>query len=239
MALDAGITLVDTADIYDFGVSEDMLGEFLTGRRDRVVLATKFGNAMDDDPMHRGGSAAVGARGGHRQSEAAAHRSHRPLPDAPAGSRRAVRGDARRARRARPRGIGPSGRHVVLPVGTARRVAVDRGPPRLRAADQRAAAVLDPVPRRRAGGVPDVPALRPRRDRVGAAQRGLVDGQVPPRPGASGGVTGGPRAGTLRSRQRLARDQARPRRTAGEGRDGGGRVADRPRRSGSRWRTRR
>src|SRR4029078_8089602 len=56
MALDGGITLVDTADIYDFGVSEDMLGEFLHGRRDRVVLASKFGNAMDDDPLHRGGS---------------------------------------------------------------------------------------------------------------------------------------------------------------------------------------
>jgi aryl-alcohol dehydrogenase-like predicted oxidoreductase len=56
MALDAGITLFDTADIYDFGVSEEIVGQALAGRRDRVVLATKFGNAMDDDPDHRGGS---------------------------------------------------------------------------------------------------------------------------------------------------------------------------------------
>jgi aryl-alcohol dehydrogenase-like predicted oxidoreductase len=56
MALDAGITLFDTADIYDFGVSEEIVGRALEGRRDRVVLATKFGNAMDDDPAHRGGS---------------------------------------------------------------------------------------------------------------------------------------------------------------------------------------
>ena len=56
MALDAGVTLIDTADIYDFGVSEEILGEVLAGRRDRVVLATKFGNPMDDDPLHRGGS---------------------------------------------------------------------------------------------------------------------------------------------------------------------------------------
>jgi len=56
MALDAGITLLDTADIYDFGVSEEIVGQAIRGRRDRVVLATKFGNAMDDDPAHRGGS---------------------------------------------------------------------------------------------------------------------------------------------------------------------------------------
>ena len=101
MALDAGITLVDTADIYDFGVSEDMLGEFLAGRRDRVVLATKFGNAMDDDPQHRGGSRRWVREAVDRQPAPAAHRPHRPLPDAPARPRRAVRGDARRARRAR------------------------------------------------------------------------------------------------------------------------------------------
>lgn len=53
-ALDAGVTLFDTADIYDFGVSEDFLGRALAGRRDRVVLATKVGNAMSDDPAERG-----------------------------------------------------------------------------------------------------------------------------------------------------------------------------------------
>jgi aryl-alcohol dehydrogenase (NADP+) len=56
IALDAGITLFDCADIYDFGVSESILGEALRGRRDQTVIATKFGNAMDDDPAHRGGS---------------------------------------------------------------------------------------------------------------------------------------------------------------------------------------
>lgn len=56
MALDAGIDLFDTADIYDGGVSEEILGEALRGRRDRVVLATKFGNQMGDDPARSGGS---------------------------------------------------------------------------------------------------------------------------------------------------------------------------------------
>ncbi|MEO8266833.1 MAG: aldo/keto reductase [Ilumatobacteraceae bacterium] len=53
-ALAAGVTLFDTADIYDFGTSEEFLGRALAGRRDKVVLATKVGNAMSDDPLERG-----------------------------------------------------------------------------------------------------------------------------------------------------------------------------------------
>jgi len=46
-ALDAGVTLLDTADTYGGGDSERFLGEVLQGRRDRVVLATKFGGRME------------------------------------------------------------------------------------------------------------------------------------------------------------------------------------------------
>jgi aryl-alcohol dehydrogenase-like predicted oxidoreductase len=54
-ALDAGVTLVDTADIYGGkGGSESFLGEVLAGRRDRVVLATKFGSDMGDGTQARG-----------------------------------------------------------------------------------------------------------------------------------------------------------------------------------------
>ena len=49
-ALAAGITLLDTADVYGDGLSESYLGEVLEGRRDRVVLATKFGHEMPDGP---------------------------------------------------------------------------------------------------------------------------------------------------------------------------------------------
>ena len=45
-AIEAGITFVDTADIYGSGESERFIGEALAGRADRVVLATKFGNDM-------------------------------------------------------------------------------------------------------------------------------------------------------------------------------------------------
>ncbi len=54
-ALDAGVTLFDTADIYgDRGGSESFLGEALEGRRGRVVLATKFGGDMGDGTEARG-----------------------------------------------------------------------------------------------------------------------------------------------------------------------------------------
>ena len=46
-ALDAGITLLDTADMYGSTRSEEFLGRILEGRRDRVVLATKFGMRVD------------------------------------------------------------------------------------------------------------------------------------------------------------------------------------------------
>jgi len=55
-ALDAGINVVDTADVYSDGVSEEIVGEALEGRRDDVVLATKFFVPMGEDPNHRGGS---------------------------------------------------------------------------------------------------------------------------------------------------------------------------------------
>ena len=55
-ALEAGITLFDTADIYGQGTSEDYIGRALEGRRDRVVLATKFGSPMDEHPEERRGT---------------------------------------------------------------------------------------------------------------------------------------------------------------------------------------
>jgi aryl-alcohol dehydrogenase-like predicted oxidoreductase len=55
-ALDAGATLIDTADIYGQGTSEEYIGRALEGRRDRVVIATKFGSEMDERPEERRGN---------------------------------------------------------------------------------------------------------------------------------------------------------------------------------------
>jgi aryl-alcohol dehydrogenase-like predicted oxidoreductase len=61
-ALDAGISFFDTADIYSRGLSEEFLGKALRGVREDVVVATKFGGPMGDDPASRGGSARWVAR---------------------------------------------------------------------------------------------------------------------------------------------------------------------------------
>jgi aryl-alcohol dehydrogenase-like predicted oxidoreductase len=54
-AVDCGVTLIDTADIYgNHGGSEELLGQVLAGRRERVVLATKFGMDMGDGTVARG-----------------------------------------------------------------------------------------------------------------------------------------------------------------------------------------
>ncbi|MCH2657315.1 MAG: aldo/keto reductase [Dehalococcoidia bacterium] len=56
-AVDAGITLFDTADLYgENGTSETYLGKALKGHRDQVVIATKFGGPMGQLPMQKGGS---------------------------------------------------------------------------------------------------------------------------------------------------------------------------------------
>jgi len=55
-ALDAGITLFDTADIYGGAKSEEFLGKALGKRRGDIVLATKFGMRIGDDPRRMGGS---------------------------------------------------------------------------------------------------------------------------------------------------------------------------------------
>jgi aryl-alcohol dehydrogenase-like predicted oxidoreductase len=55
-AIDAGITLFDTADIYGGTKSEEFLGAALGKRRHEIVLATKFGMQIGGDPKRRGGS---------------------------------------------------------------------------------------------------------------------------------------------------------------------------------------
>jgi aryl-alcohol dehydrogenase-like predicted oxidoreductase len=75
-AIEAGITLLDTADIYgNGGGSEELLGQVLAGRRDQVVLASKFG--FGDFDMGYG--AAAGAKGGRAYIRRAVERSLRRL----------------------------------------------------------------------------------------------------------------------------------------------------------------
>ncbi|MBK8447300.1 MAG: aldo/keto reductase [Micropruina sp.] len=71
-AIDHGITLFDTADSYADGASEELLGRALGGRRDDVIVATKFGMG-DHDAEH------FGAHGGRRYVRRAVEASLRRL----------------------------------------------------------------------------------------------------------------------------------------------------------------
>ena len=53
-ALEVGIDLLDTADMYGRGENEKLVGRAIAGRRDEVTLATKFGIVRGDDPTSRG-----------------------------------------------------------------------------------------------------------------------------------------------------------------------------------------
>src|SRR6187551_2763928 len=54
-ALELGVTLLDTSDIYGPHTNEELVGRAIADRRDGVVLATKFGVVRDpDDPSARG-----------------------------------------------------------------------------------------------------------------------------------------------------------------------------------------
>ncbi|MGW5415996.1 aldo/keto reductase [Actinomadura geliboluensis] len=55
-ALEAGVNLIDTADMYGRGESEEMVGKAIAGRRDDIVLATKAGMPMSEKRNHRGAS---------------------------------------------------------------------------------------------------------------------------------------------------------------------------------------
>ncbi len=74
-AIEAGVTLLDTADMYGGGRSEEILGEVLAGRRDQVVLATKFGHQDVD----MGYGAAAGGKGGRGYIRRAVEHSLRRL----------------------------------------------------------------------------------------------------------------------------------------------------------------
>jgi aryl-alcohol dehydrogenase-like predicted oxidoreductase len=89
-ALEAGITFVDTADVYGGnGESERILGRLLGPRREDVLIATKFGIPLDDDPGHRGASrrwitqAVEGSLERLRTDRIDLYQVHQPDPETP------------------------------------------------------------------------------------------------------------------------------------------------------------
>ena len=88
-ALDAGVTLFDTADIYSQGTSEEFIGRALEGRRDGVLIATKFGKAMDERAEERRGDpdyirwAVEGSLRRLRTDVIDVYQMHEPDPETP------------------------------------------------------------------------------------------------------------------------------------------------------------
>ena len=108
-ALDLGVTLIDTAEIYGPYTNEELVGQAIKGRRDDVVLATKFGmiSHAGDGPGNLDSSPANIRTAVEGSLQPARHRPHRPLLPAPRRPEDADRGHRRRARRAGRRGQDP------------------------------------------------------------------------------------------------------------------------------------
>ena len=95
-ALDQGITLLDTSDMYGFGHNEELVGKAIKGRRDEVVLATKFGNLGGGGSQDRRRPAGIRRQLVRGEPQAARRRGDRSLLSAPGRSDRAGRRHLRR-----------------------------------------------------------------------------------------------------------------------------------------------
>ena len=202
-ALEAGINFFDTANMYSYGSSEEILGRALKdfADRDDVVIATKLRHPMRPGPNGEGPVPQGDHDRGRPQPAAARHRLHRPLPDPPQRPRDAARGDPRGPARPGQGGQGPLPRRVLDA-----RLGVRQGPA------PAAPARLGPVrvhagplqPARPRGGTRDDPAL-PRRGR----RHHRLE---PARPRPPGPPLGGRQVdGTGRDRRRRTRTCSTPR----------------------------
>ena len=97
LALDAGVNLIDTADVYSEGTSEEIVGQALPVARDDILLATKVRMPMGDGPNDAGLSRHHIIRGVRGLAAPAGHGLHRPLPGARMGRADAAGGDPGRA----------------------------------------------------------------------------------------------------------------------------------------------
>ena len=156
-ALELGCNFLDTAEMYGPFTNEELVGKAIAGRRDEVILATKFGIRFaptEDNPTNRvlDGSPRERAALDRGLAGAARHRPRRPLLPAPRRPQHADRGDGRRDGRAREGGQGP-------PPRSQRGVARDPAPRARHASHHRAAdrvLAVDARPR----GTRSLPACR-------------------------------------------------------------------------------
>ena len=82
LCLDWGLTMFDSADIYSGGAAEEILGEAIKGRRNRVLISTKASFRSGEGPNDVGSSRNSPYRGMRGISASFANRSYRPLSTA-------------------------------------------------------------------------------------------------------------------------------------------------------------
>ena len=160
-ALDAGINFIDTADVYSFGESEEIVGKALAQKqRDEDRPGHQGARRHGQGPQRAGQLAPVDHGRVREQPAPVGHRLHRSLPDPPTVTRYRHRRDARGADRSGARREDPLLRQLDLPGPRDRRGAVGGPATRPGALRHRAAPVLDPGARDREGRAAHVPEVR-------------------------------------------------------------------------------
>ena len=174
-AVELGVTFFDTAEAYGPFVNEELVGEALAPFRDQVVIATKFGFALDpagERELGRRGQPAGAHQGGRGGlAETAGRRCDRSLLPTPRGP-----GRADRRRRGRGPGSDPGGQGQALrPVrgGGGNDPPRARGPARHRGAER----VLAVDERTRSGGVADARGARDRLRPLQPPREGIPHGE--------------------------------------------------------------
>ena len=187
-ALDAGINFIDTADVYSAGESEEIVGKALAGgKRYSVVLATKVGFPMGNDPSRRGASRRRIIRGVDDSLACLntdwidLYQIHRPDPNTDIDETLGALSDLVHQGKIRyfDHSTFPAS-EIVEAQWTAERSGRERFRcEQPRALPLRAAALLDPGPLNRARRAAHLPALRDRCHPLQPAGRGLAIGPLP------------------------------------------------------------
>ena len=161
-AREAGINFIDTADAYNGGNSEQVVGRAISNSRQQLGARDQARQSHGRRSQPRRAVAALGAAGGRRKPEAARHRLHRHLLPAQGRPFDAAGRDRARDGRTDPAGQGALFRRLELPRLAGRRDLQHLRPARHRPPGGQPALLQRDEPHARGRAFPGLPFLRPR-----------------------------------------------------------------------------